>query len=100
VGDPTLPYLEGQKFVIRTEHHSLRWVINFSDAKGRLTWWRLRLLEFNYEVQYHPGALHHGADMMSRLRSKDPAIAEHTDEIDTEVPCYALAHSPLVTGSE
>jgi hypothetical protein len=94
------PYLEEQMFVIRTEHHSLRWVLNLSDAQGRFARWRLLLLEFDYEVQYHPGALHHGADMMSRLRSEDPAIAEPTDEIDTEVPCSALAHSPLVTGSE
>jgi hypothetical protein len=63
------PYLEQQKFIIRTDHHSLRWVLNLSDAQGRLVRWRRRLLEFDYEVQYHPGALHHGADMMSRLQS-------------------------------
>jgi hypothetical protein len=95
-----LPYLEGQNIIIRTDHHSLRWVPNFSDSQGRLDRWRLRLLEFDYEVQYHPGALNHGADMMSRLRSEDPSIAEPTDEIDTDVPCYALAHSPLVTDKE
>jgi hypothetical protein len=94
------PYLEGQRFIIRTYHHSLRWVLNLSDAQGRLARWLLLLLEFDYEVQYHPGALHHGADMMSRLRSEDPAIAEPTDEIDTEVPCFTLAHSPVVTGNE
>jgi Integrase zinc binding domain/RNase H-like domain found in reverse transcriptase len=94
------PYLEGQKFIIGTDHLSLRWVLNFSDAQGRLARWRLHLLEFDYEVQYHPGALHHCADMMSRLRSEDPAIAEPTDEIETDVPCFALAHSPLVTGNE
>jgi hypothetical protein len=38
--------------------------------------------------------------MMSRLLSEDPAIAEPPDEIDTEVPCFTLAHSPLVTGNE
>jgi RNase H-like domain found in reverse transcriptase len=54
-------YLEGQKFIIRTDHHSLRWVLNSSDAQGRLARWRLRLLEFDYEVQYNPGALHLGA---------------------------------------
>jgi RNase H-like domain found in reverse transcriptase len=93
------PYLEGHKFIIRTHHHSLRWVLNLSDAQGRLAPWRLRLLEFDY-VHYHPGALHHGADMISMLRSEDPAITEPTDEIDTDVPCFALAHSPLVTGNE
>jgi RNase H-like domain found in reverse transcriptase len=95
-----LPYLEGQNFIVRTYYHSIRWVLNLFDAQGRLARWRLRLLEFDYEVQYHPGALHHGADMMSRLRSEDPAIAEPTDEIDTDVPCFSLSHSPLVTGNE
>jgi RNase H-like domain found in reverse transcriptase len=94
------PYLEGQKIFIRTDHHSLLWVLNLSDAQDRLARWRLRLLEFDYEVQYHPGALHHGADMMSRLRSEDPVIAKPIDAIDTDVPCFALAHSPLVTGNE
>jgi RNase H-like domain found in reverse transcriptase len=37
------PYLEGQKFIIRTDHHSLWWVLNLSDAQGCLARWRLRL---------------------------------------------------------
>jgi hypothetical protein len=56
------PYLEGKHFVIRTDHNSLRWVLNLSDAHGRLARWRLRLLEFDFEVQYAPGKEHHGAD--------------------------------------
>jgi RNase H-like domain found in reverse transcriptase len=44
------PYLEGQNFIIRTDHHSLRWVLNLSDAQGRLARWRIRLLEFDNEV--------------------------------------------------
>jgi RNase H-like domain found in reverse transcriptase len=87
VGDPKLaPLPRRTKFIIRTDHHSLRWVLNLSDAQGRLARWRLRLLEFDYEVQYHPGALHHGTDMISRLLSEDPAITEPTDEIDTDYP--------------
>jgi hypothetical protein len=35
--------------------------------------------------------LHYGAGMMSRLQSEDPAIAEPTQAVDTEVPCFALA---------
>jgi hypothetical protein len=56
------PYLEGNYFVIQTDHNSLRWVLNLSDAHGRLARWRLRLLEFDFEVQYAPGKEHHGAD--------------------------------------
>jgi hypothetical protein len=30
------PYLEGKRFVVRTDHHSLRFVLNLADAQGRL----------------------------------------------------------------
>jgi hypothetical protein len=70
------PYLEGKKFLIRTDHHSLRWVLNLSDAQGRLARWRLRLSEFDFEVQFSPGASHHGADTLSRLKPSDPLLAD------------------------
>jgi RNase H-like domain found in reverse transcriptase/Reverse transcriptase (RNA-dependent DNA polymerase) len=54
------PYLDGKRFVIRTDHNSLRWVLNLADAQGRLARWRLQLLEFDFEVQYSPGKAHHG----------------------------------------
>jgi RNase H-like domain found in reverse transcriptase len=83
------PYLEGQKFIIRTDHHSLRWVLNLADAQGRLARWRFRLLEFDFEVQYAPGRGHHGADTMSRLRAED---AEPVDgPVDAEIPCFMVS---------
>jgi RNase H-like domain found in reverse transcriptase len=72
------PYLEGQRFLILTDHHSLRWVLNLSDAQGRLARWRLRLLEFDFEVEYSPGKEHHGADNMSRLQT-DPQVQPPLD---------------------
>jgi RNase H-like domain found in reverse transcriptase len=70
------PYLEGKHFVVRTDHNSLRWVLNLAEAQGRLARRRLRLLEFDFEVQYAPGKEHHGADTLSRLRPSDPSLAE------------------------
>jgi hypothetical protein len=75
--------------VIRTDHHSLRWVLNLSDAQGRLARWRLRLLEFDFEVQYSPGKQHHAADTLSRLKPSDPKVASPTDPVDTEIHCFS-----------
>jgi RNase H-like domain found in reverse transcriptase len=61
------PYLEGTEFIVRTDHHALRWVMNLSDAQGRLARFRLRLAEFTFKAEYHPGTSHHAADAMSRL---------------------------------
>ena len=82
--------MEEERFLVRTDHHSLRWVLNLSDAQGRLARWRLRLLEFDYEVQYSPGKNHHGADTMSRLRPSNPEIAVPSEPVDTEIPCFAV----------
>jgi hypothetical protein len=60
-------YLEGNEFTVRTDHHALLWVMNLSDSQGRLARWRLRLAEFTFKVEYHPGIAHHAADAMSRL---------------------------------
>jgi hypothetical protein len=103
------PYLEGPRFLIRTDHHSLRWVLNLADAQGRLARWRLRLLEFYFEVEYSPGKEHHAADFMSRI-SPSPRAEEtmgpmpvplgpvtdngaiHPDDL-YGVPCFPLLHA-------
>jgi hypothetical protein len=82
------PYFEGQKFLIRTDHHSLRWVLNLADAQGRLARWRLRLLEFDFDVAYSPGKGHHAADTLSRLPPPPPLVPELP--LDTEIPCFTV----------
>jgi hypothetical protein len=91
------PYLEGKKFLISTDHHSLRWVLKLSDAHGRLTRWRLRLPEFDFEGEYSPGKEHHGADTMSRLpTSPQPEVNPDipVPAIDTEIPCFSVTDEP------
>ena len=39
-------YMEGQEFLIRTDHSSLRWLLNIHSAQGQLARWRVRLSEF------------------------------------------------------
>jgi RNase H-like domain found in reverse transcriptase len=89
------PYLEGKHFVIRTDHNSLRWVLNLAEAQGRLARRRLRLLEFDFEVQYAPGKEHHGADTLSRLRPSDPSLAEPPTAVNTEIPCFEVSRPTL-----
>jgi hypothetical protein len=81
----------------RTDHHSLRWVLNLSDAQVLLARWRLRILEFDFEVEYFPGKEHHGADTMSRLTtSPQPEVNPDipVPAIDTEIPCLSVTDEP------
>jgi hypothetical protein len=85
------PYLEVNTFTVRTDHHALRWVINISDAQGRLSRWRLCLAEFDFKVEYNPGSAHHAADALSRLPHQ-PVPAQ---PIDLLIPVFALDEAPL-----
>ena len=52
------PYLEGSHFIVSTYQNALRWMMTLNDPTGRLMRWRLRLLEFDYEIVYRPGRVH------------------------------------------
>lgn len=64
-------YLLGRKFLIRTDHSSLQWLLSFRDADGQLARWLARLSEYYYELEHHPSKQHQNADGMSRIPCGD-----------------------------
>jgi hypothetical protein len=62
--------------------------MNLSNAQGRLARWRLRLAEFDFQVEYRPGSSNHAADTMSRLEAPAQTLLE--EPIDTENPVLTL----------
>ena len=75
------PYLQGTRFIVRTDHTALKWMLHMDGAHGRLARWRLRLAEFNYTVESRPGQHHHAADVMSRLATTGADDRPIPDEI-------------------
>ena len=80
------PYLERTHFDLYTYHIALRWIMNMTDASSRLARWRLRLLEFDFTVQYKKGAKNTIADCISRL----PTYGETAVEPDVSIPCLTV----------
>ena len=67
-------YLWGRHFLIRTDHSSLRWLMNYKDADGMLARWLLKLQEYNFTIEHRAGSKHGNADALSRCHScKNPA---------------------------
>lgn len=79
------PYLLGQKFNIITDHRALTWLFNVKDPGSRLTRWRLKLEEYDYEIYYKPGCVNTNADALSRIRITTRAQAM-TNEINKLEP--------------
>lgn len=83
------PYLEGSRFLIRTDHDCLRWLLSIEGtSNSRLARWRLWLSELEFDVAYKPGMTHWLPDAMSRLATTGGSPSVFPDDI----PVLALAN--------
>ena len=62
-------YLLGRPFMIRTDHHSLIWLMRFKDPQGQLARWIEELGQYNMILKYRKGKLHGNVDPLSRVES-------------------------------
>ena len=60
-------YLIGRKFLVRTDHSSLRWLQQFKDPDGQVYRWLEQLSKFDFDIELRKGAKHTNADYMSRV---------------------------------
>lgn len=69
-------YLYGKKFTIITDHNPLVYLNNVTLSSERLTRWRLKLAEYNFEIVYRKGQANANADALSRI---------HEDEVKEDL---------------
>ena len=50
---------------LRTDNHSLVWLMSFKEPQGQVARW-LGRLQYDSEIRRHPGRLHNNADALSR----------------------------------
>lgn len=79
------PYLEYQRFTLRTDNRCLVWLHNTHEARSKLTRWSLLLQSFDFHVEHVSGAENQLADALSR--SPDPTtLVRDEDEWDEILP--------------
>jgi len=88
-------YIEGAEFVVRCDHRALLSVLTGMSPNARIHRWRLRLLEYNYEIRHKPGKDHKVADALSRL----PTEGLDTSPLDKDIPVLAVETRPRLTRS-
>jgi hypothetical protein len=69
------PYLWGRSFWVRTDHYSLKFLLDQRLSTVLQHQWISKLFGFDFTVEYRPGRLNTVADALSR-RDADPADAE------------------------
>ena len=103
------PYLYGNKFTLITDHRPLVWLNSHNDPGSRVTRWRLKLLDYQFDVVYKKGELNSNADALSRNPiSENVCIAtqvsiggegRHSDAGEQTVEPAQDAPSHMVSGA-
>lgn len=80
-------YLLGRRFIVRTDHHSLIWLLNFRYPQDQLARWLEELSQYNMVIQHRPGRRHVNADALSR-----PTMSSRCQGVDftvnlSDLPC-------------
>ena len=75
-------YLYGVPFVVRSDHGSLRWLLNFRDIEGQLGRWSEYLGTYNFQLVHRAGRLHGNADSLSRRPCSD---CRYCDKVEMKV---------------
>ena len=91
-------YLYGQEFLLRTDHASLKWLLQFKNPEGQIARWLERLQQYHFTIEHRPGRQHNNADALSRrpcLASKCEHCrrAEQKEGLDS-TPCRQTRLTP------
>jgi transposase InsO family protein len=89
-------YLYGREFTVRTDHSSLRWLMNFKDPEGQWARWLETLAMFNMKIEHRPGSQHRNADALSRKPCKKCMHMYESNEVRSATArCNALDISSI-----
>ena len=80
-------YLLGRKFVLRTDHASLLWLVNFKEPEGMMARWITSLAAFHYTPVHRPGAKHANADGLSRRKCNRPECKDCNTPLEETGDC-------------
>ncbi|CAL9701640.1 unnamed protein product [Knipowitschia caucasica] len=87
------PYLHGNKFLLRTDHASLTWLLSFKQPEGQVARWLEVLQTYNFDIQHRPGQQHNNADALSRRPCviAECRYCERQEERDRDKPRVSTA---------
>lgn len=69
-------YLHGKQFVVRTDHGSLMWLLNFKNPEGQIARWIEVLSSYPLKIEHRQGRSHGNADGLSRIPCKQCGMTD------------------------
>ena len=77
-------YLYGRRFLVRSDHGALQWLLNFKNPEGQLARWIELLDTYDFTIQHRPGHKHTNADALSRRPCRD---CKHCERLEKKELC-------------
>lgn len=78
------PYLDGLRFTVITDHHSLLWLDRLKNPTGRLARWAVRMQGFDFEIIHRKGKDHVVPDFLSRSVPTVDAVEVEDRVLDSD----------------
>ena len=85
------PYLYGVKFLVRTDHRPLVWLSSLKEPNSKLQRWKIKLNEFDFDIEYVKGSENNVADFLSRIDVDKKEINIVATENDDSEICSDMA---------
>lgn len=76
-------YLYGKEFLVRTDHSSLKWLLNCKNPEGQLARWFESLSNFQIIIEHRAGNKHKNADALSRIPCRKTCCAEEKSMVNS-----------------
>ena len=75
-------YLYGKTFTVRTDHGSLRWLMQLKNPEGQIARWLEILSSYDMKIEHRPGRLHKNADGLSRIPCNQCGMKDSDEDDD------------------
>ena len=72
-------YLLGRKFLVRSDHQALKYMLSFKSPKGRIARWLEVVSEYDFTIEHRKGVKHGHSDGMSRYPNPSDCECSNTD---------------------
>lgn len=83
-------YLLYRPFILRTDHHALKWIYTMEQPVAMTARWLETLANFDFKVIHRPGTQHGNADALSRIDHGEPPDEETSEDEATGVSLFHL----------
>ena len=77
--------MELQRFTVVIDHEALMSLLTYKKSTSLIARWRLRLLEYDFDIKYRRGVKHQATNTLSYLETNEHDTVEIDDDLHDDL---------------